>query len=245
MELDDKYLREALSNGQPREQALIRQWWQKEKGGRGCLIWEYYLGGRFLDALWLPGETEACKEHHGTGITQKFPIAGKTVVLCEAKLQLTPELIGQALVYRSFALRLGANVHSTVIFAETATDDMRQAAADLGLFAVVAKAPPTAMPPPPQDPLPTPDARELMEYMSDLSEEAYCAGWMANLEYELWAAVTGGPTKYGRAVVDAFAIDKLQRLSNQCGGWIVFDDEAGPRWLPLEDWRRRFAEWRG
>jgi hypothetical protein len=38
----------------------------------------------------------------------------------------------------------------------------------------------------------TPAQLELAEYMSDLSEEAYCAGWMRDLEYALWDAAYGG-----------------------------------------------------
>jgi hypothetical protein len=33
--------------------------------------------------------------------------------------------------------------------------------------------------------------RQLADYMSDLSEEAYSAGWMNGLEYALWDALTG------------------------------------------------------
>ena len=42
------------------------------------------------------------------------------------------------------------------------------------------------------------DATELMRYMSELSERAYCAGWMEGLEYTLWKAVLEGRLKYGR-----------------------------------------------
>jgi hypothetical protein len=37
----------------------------------------------------------------------------------------------------------------------------------------------------------TPDQRALARYMSDLSEEAYCAGWMSGLEYALWDGLIG------------------------------------------------------
>ena len=45
-------------------------------------------------------------------------------------------------------------------------------------------------------------AKELSSYMSDLSEEAYHAGWMMNLEYDLWQAVIEGPRSYGQMLID-------------------------------------------
>ena len=33
--------------------------------------------------------------------------------------------------------------------------------------------------------------RILAEYMSDLSEETYAAGWMKGLEFDLWEALEG------------------------------------------------------
>ena len=40
--------------------------------------------------------------------------------------------------------------------------------------------------------------KELAEYMSQISEEAYSAGWFSDLEYILWNAVTGGKREFGR-----------------------------------------------
>jgi hypothetical protein len=37
----------------------------------------------------------------------------------------------------------------------------------------------------------SPDQRRLADYMSELSESAYCAGWMEGLEFALWEAVQG------------------------------------------------------
>ena len=39
--------------------------------------------------------------------------------------------------------------------------------------------------------------KALAEYMSELSEEAYFAGWMEGLEYALWKAVVENPFNYG------------------------------------------------
>ncbi len=88
-----------------------------------------------------------------------------------------------------------------------------------------------------------PTARELADYMSNLSEEAYCAGWMQGLEFELWEAVVSGPRNYGRLQVSRH-IEQLRRLSEAAGGWIVFDDRDEESLLPKEEWEKRFNEWR-
>jgi hypothetical protein len=90
----------------------------------------------------------------------------------------------------------------------------------------------------------TPEAEELREYMSELSEEAWRAGWMTNLEYDLWSVVQDGPAKYGWLALDAERIAKLRRLAASCGGWIIFDDEAGETWVPAAEWDLLYAAWK-
>jgi hypothetical protein len=136
MPLSD-YLRAPVSNGNPTEQALIRRWWHEEHGAKGRLVWEYYLGGCYLDAMRFPEAAEAGQEFSGAGAPKRFPLHGVPVVLCEAKQRLTPELIGQALVYTVFARRASADVRSTVIFAESGGDSFRSAAEELGLRVVL------------------------------------------------------------------------------------------------------------
>ncbi len=86
----------------------------------------------------------------------------------------------------------------------------------------------------------TPAQRQLAEYMSELSEDAYCAGWMDGLEFALWRAVTEGPREYGFMHLSREQIERLGSLSEKCGGWIVFDDELWETWVPLSEWRRRY-----
>lgn len=88
-----------------------------------------------------------------------------------------------------------------------------------------------------------PDARELMMHMSELSEEAYCAGWMDGLEYALWNAVLNGSRKYGQLDIADAHISKLRELSDRCGGWIVFDDETEETFMPLELWQKKYEQY--
>ena len=90
-----------------------------------------------------------------------------------------------------------------------------------------------------------PDATELMKYMSDLSERAYCAGWMDGLEYALWKAVLEGRLKYGRMQITRAHTAKLKELSDRCGGWIAWDDASGEMFVPLGRWQKMYEAERG
>jgi hypothetical protein len=84
-----------------------------------------------------------------------------------------------------------------------------------------------------------PEAKSLMEYMSELSESAYCAGWMKGLEYELWRAMLKGRQKYGRLQITQRHVAKLKELSEKCEGWIVWGD-MGEEWVPIERWKEMY-----
>jgi hypothetical protein len=73
----------------------------------------------------------------------------------------------------------------------------------------------------------TVEAQVLADTMSAISEDAWCAGWMLDLEFDLWAAIQGDKKGYRRAMVDDVDIAKLRWLSNACGGWIVFHETSG------------------
>ncbi len=81
-----------------------------------------------------------------------------------------------------------------------------------------------------------PSQRELAEYMSSLSEEAYSARWMSGLELELWKAMKKEIVKYGRLEITDEIIAKLKDLSSKANGWIVFDDENEEIFLTWKLW---------
>ena len=83
----------------------------------------------------------------------------------------------------------------------------------------------------------------LAQYMSELSEEAYCAGWMDGLEYALWQVVLDQRRAYGRLVFTSDHVLKLRSLSEASGGWIIFDDDLEETWLSAPDWNARFQDW--
>jgi hypothetical protein len=83
----------------------------------------------------------------------------------------------------------------------------------------------------------------LAQYMSDISEEAYCAGWMDGLEFALWQVALGARSEYGQLTLSGAHIANLRALSQAAGGWIVFDDATEETWVPLSDWKIRFEHW--
>ena len=81
---------------------------------------------------------------------------------------------------------------------------------------------------------------ELVEAISEISEEAYAASWMKDVEYDLWERVEHGPGQYGRLRVTYDHIRKLEELARKCGGWVRFDPEAGEVFVSLADWKRMY-----
>jgi hypothetical protein len=69
----------------------------------------------------------------------------------------------------------------------------------------------------------------LADFMSDISERCYYAGWMRNLEYVLWDALLHGQRKYGHGTISQEEIEALKDLSKAANAWIIFDDEKGKR----------------
>lgn len=80
-------------------------------------------------------------------------------------------------------------------------------------------------------------AQLLANFMSELSEEAYCAGWMDGLEYSLYHFVKNGAGAYGQTHISDEDIAKLKRLSELAGGWIDGTDE---KIVPIEQWEEKY-----
>ena len=84
----------------------------------------------------------------------------------------------------------------------------------------------------------------LPELMSNISEDCWCAGWLNGLEYDLWVVAKHGPSSYpyGQDVISPEQVEQLRRLSEDCGGWFVFNDDVwyGRRFVPLAEWEALF-----
>ncbi len=92
----------------------------------------------------------------------------------------------------------------------------------------------------------------LADYMSDLSEAYWCAGWLEGWEYTLWGWLQRDDlgTSEERA--------RLRTLYEACGGWVVFREEASMpdpatepnaidsdrTFVPAAEWETLFAKWK-
>jgi hypothetical protein len=65
----------------------------------------------------------------------------------------------------------------------------------------------------------------LEEFMSEISEAGFSAGWMGDLEFDLWEILNGDKRRYGHHIITQDELDQLKSLSDKCGCWIVYDDE--------------------
>lgn len=84
--------------------------------------------------------------------------------------------------------------------------------------------------------------RDLAGYMSDISERAYCAEWIENLEYYLWRILLGGEPRFGQTVVTDEEVNTLRRLSEAAGGWVRFGDQ-GEEFVPAAQWPALYRAW--
>jgi len=88
------------------------------------------------------------------------------------------------------------------------------------------------------------DWRALAREMSEISEQAFCAGWMDELEYRLWEIVQGGPRKYGQVVLSDAQVTHLRDLSNKLRGWVWFSDESEiEEFIGSERWQSLYEGW--
>ena len=84
-------------------------------------------------------------------------------------------------------------------------------------------------------------AEQLRDAMIEISEDYYCAGWIAGLEIELWPMLTGGSRHFGMGEVTDEEIAELIRLHRKSGGWWHYVREAGKVFVPTAEWIVMFA----
>lgn len=80
------------------------------------------------------------------------------------------------------------------------------------------------------------EQKQLANFMSELSEEAFSAGWMKNLEYNLWRIMKREQSVYGRLKVTNEMIEKLNFLSKNVKGWIYFDVDESEKYISYIEW---------
>lgn len=86
-------------------------------------------------------------------------------------------------------------------------------------------------------------ARELLRYrMLEYSQEFFCATWLLDLEFELWASAEVANPGSKREYVVSLS-KELRILAGIAGGWWAYEDETrsdedGPIFVPMDRWLR-------
>jgi hypothetical protein len=96
---------------------------------------------------------------------------------------------------------------------------------------------------PHQETLNTPAARLLYRVMTGISEDCWCAGWLVDCEYALWANLTGKDVVGVKAWrISVHEVEELRLAHEVAGGWIVWSDERrGLIFLTTEKWLEHLA----
>jgi hypothetical protein len=92
----------------------------------------------------------------------------------------------------------------------------------------------------------TPDfAQLLIDYIRELCGDVAFAGWLTDIEYDLWHILTTGMAvdedRYQLSEQIETLAD-LRFLSERCRGWVRYA-EHGPTYVPLNEWRHHFSAW--
>ncbi|HLO96307.1 MAG TPA: hypothetical protein VK195_18515 [Burkholderiaceae bacterium] len=85
----------------------------------------------------------------------------------------------------------------------------------------------------------TQEQRDLADFISQISERRYRAGWMEGIEYEVWEAMHAPDLGRGALRLTVEEARQLHAMSAKCRGWIVFDDVNEESFIPIEEWRAR------
>lgn len=83
----------------------------------------------------------------------------------------------------------------------------------------------------------------LIDLMSDLSEDIWCAGWLMDCEYVFWEWVQDGK--------NLPELKPIKILSDEINGWVHWpnDDKGhpigdGPVFVALDKWQGMYKTWR-
>jgi len=80
-------------------------------------------------------------------------------------------------------------------------------------------------------------AARLAAFMSDLSEDCWCAGWLSDCEFALWSLANSGGGLWGMGVVSPDDAARLLALSEAAGGWVRWEDGVGAVFVPMDEWK--------
>ncbi|OUS18561.1 hypothetical protein A9Q93_03855 [Nonlabens dokdonensis] len=84
----------------------------------------------------------------------------------------------------------------------------------------------------------TKEQLELAKYMSELSELACNSSWVEGLEIALWIGMNSQSDQFYRLTFNDEIRIKLNELSHNCGGWIIYDDKDEEKFVDFDEWNK-------
>jgi hypothetical protein len=83
----------------------------------------------------------------------------------------------------------------------------------------------------------------LLRMMREISEDCWCAGWLTDLEFTLWSAVTTGKMESGWGVEEERDLLRMKYLHELTGGWWIWaSGEQRERFVPMDEWLAILSE---
>lgn len=88
---------------------------------------------------------------------------------------------------------------------------------------------------------PTDAQMDLRDHMSEISEDRYCASWIVDNEYDIWAAIQTGSTANTDPLMNPMLLKRCLSLSAEVDGWIYWADDHTDPGLLREAWGAKFV----
>lgn len=89
--------------------------------------------------------------------------------------------------------------------------------------------------------------KELSDFMSELFEEYYSAGWLDGLEFQLWEVLEGNAKAFAGGKLKPEEVTRLRQLRDGLGGWFYLNPdtyEEDPGFEPSAAFARRYLAWK-
>lgn len=91
--------------------------------------------------------------------------------------------------------------------------------------------------------------RLLLNYISELSEEYYCAGWLDSIEFQLWDLLQQNyediiKVDFWRKRVDKEELQDMRFLAQTTNCWAIWDEEKEEMTIPLDQWIPKYESWK-
>jgi hypothetical protein len=79
------------------------------------------------------------------------------------------------------------------------------------------------------------------DYISEVSEDYYCAGWLIDIEFMLYKASIGKSRKFGFSTLNKDDTKDIKYLYQTTSMWAIYEDDA--KVIPLDEFKPKFDAW--